>query len=104
MDDMGMQVTVEYVTTTYDPATGADSETITQVDVMAAPPTRYTEEEPDGSVVLSGSLLDVPGRSLAVAPSTADRVVIDGDTWAITEVERKFVNDEIGLYRLHIGR
>ena len=104
-EELGKAVTVQEVESEYDPVAGKTVETVTDHDVYAAPPVAFNVRQLDSSVVQIGDQqLSIPAQSIAIEPSTKDRVLMDGETWQIQRVEPTYSGDQVALYTLHLRR
>lgn len=105
IDDYGKPVTIrEYTGQAYDPDAGQNVPTYSDHAVNGAV-SAYSERLIDGTAVLVGDLrLTVPARDTGFAPSTNDKVVMDGENWSIVNAAPIYSGEQAAAFRLQIRR
>lgn len=100
----GKAVTLRRTVRSYDPATGQTGETVTDFPVTASPPESFDLRHIDGTLVRAGdAVISLAADGLAVAPSAeTDSVLLDGATWTVVQVARRYAGEAPALYTLHL--
>ena len=101
---MGLTDSVTYTpggTTTYNPSTGAVTNTAATLSFNAAF-TRFGETELDSSIIIStDAKMLVAGSDLAVTPSNTDTLVAKGIKWKVIKTLGVPTN---GFWKIHVRR
>lgn len=104
IDRHGKAATLRRTVRSFDPATGETGETVTDSPVTASPPESFDLRRIDGTLVRAGdAVISLAAEGLAVEPAAeTDSVILDGASWTIVQVSRRFAGEAPVLYTLHL--
>mgnify|MGYP006445372685 CR=1 FL=1 len=107
----GKDITLRRTDSTFDPGTGQTTETNFDFLIRAHPPKDFTTDEIADTLIQQGdTVVDVPaasvdmtatGASGGAAPTTSDKLLMDGFTWTLVDVGRAYGGSDVAIYRLH---
>lgn len=78
---------------------------VPETDIAATPPQGASAETFGSSLIEDGARsVGLPALDMPKAPTTSDRVKMDGATWQITKVDPLFSGDLVALYNVQLRR
>lgn len=102
--ELGKSATFRRVSSEYDPVAGETTETTEDTPVSVALEA-YSVRQQDSTLVEAGDLqATVPAQLLEDAPTTSDRLLIDGEAWSIQRVEPVYAQEQPVIYQLQVRR
>jgi hypothetical protein len=101
--ELGRSLTFVEVTSTFDATTGETTETTTETQLAAVPPQNFRFDQIDNSLIEAGdAVIGLPAQAMPVAPTTDDRVKMNGATWKIVQVAPVASGDKDALYEVQV--
>jgi len=102
--DLGKSATFRRVPSSYDPVAGETTENHEDTPVSVALEA-YSVRQQDGTLVQVGDLqATVPAQLLDDAPTTSDRLLIDGEAWSVQRVNPVYAGERAVIYQLQVRR
>lgn len=100
----GKSVTLTtYGDSTYDVTTGTAAPSSTKSNVIKGVITRPAKSDYDSGTAVNGDLLFlIPAQGLNKVPDLSDKVLLDGVSWKIIDIEALYSGEQVAVYTLHM--
>ena len=104
--DIGKEVTLRRDNgTVFDPVTGTTAPDIEDFTITVTPPTSYSRELVDGTLVQTSDLqVSMAAQDAPTVPTLVDQILIDGTEYSIQAVEPIYSGDLPAFYRIQVRR
>ena len=92
-----------YGDSTYDVTTGTAAPSSTKTNVLKGVITRPAKADYNSGTAVNGDLFFlIPAEGLNRVPDLSDKVLIDGVSWKIINIEAVYSGDQVAVYTLHM--